>query len=119
MKSDEQLMLEYQAGSPPAFDELFSCYRSPVYGFLRRPPTSPARVEALAHDTFLAILRGTEDYVPQASFRTYLYAIAIKQLWSERRREIRAGKVAAQPQEVSRESDPSTALWIRDALEQL
>src|SRR5688572_4204297 len=115
MKSDEQLMLEYQAGSPPAFEELFSRYRSPVYGFFRRRLNNAARAEELAQETFVAILRGTEQYEPQARFRTYLYAIAIKQLWSERRREIRAGKVAAEPQEVSRESDPSTALWIRDA----
>ena len=119
MKSDEQLMLEYQAGSPPAFEELFSRYRSPVYGFFRRRLNNAARAEELAQETFVAILRGTEQYEPQARFRTYLYAIAIKQLWSERRREIRAGKFAAEPQEVTRESDPSTALWIRDALEQL
>ena len=30
MKSDEQLMLEYQAGTPQAFDELFQRYRNPI-----------------------------------------------------------------------------------------
>jgi RNA polymerase sigma-70 factor, ECF subfamily len=119
MKSDEQLLLEYQAGSPPAFEELFSRHRNAVYGFFRRRLKNAARAEELAQETFVAILRGTEHYEPPAKFRTYLYAIAIRQLWSERRTEIRAGKFAAEPQETSRESDPSTALWIRDALEQL
>ena len=119
MKSDEQLMLEYQAGSAPAFEELFRRYRNPVYGYFRRRLNSAARAEELAQETFVAILKGAERYEPQAKFRAYLYAIAIKQLWSERRREIRAGRFAAEPQETSRESDPSTALWIRAALQQL
>jgi RNA polymerase sigma-70 factor (ECF subfamily) len=49
-----------------------------------------------------------------------MYAIALKQLWSERRKAIRDGKLAAA---VSHEekvaSDPATGLWIRAALEQL
>jgi RNA polymerase sigma factor (sigma-70 family) len=119
MKSDEQLMLEFQAGASPAFEELFERYRNPVYGFFRRRLNNIARAEELAQETFVVILRGTEEYEPKAKFRTYLYTIAIRQLWSERRKEIRAGRFAAEPQETSRESDPSTALWIRDALEQL
>ncbi|HVQ63700.1 MAG TPA: sigma-70 family RNA polymerase sigma factor [Terriglobia bacterium] len=119
MQSDEQLMLEFQAGTVGAFEELFERYRNPIYGFFRRRLNNAARAEELAQETFVIILRGVEQYEPQAKFRTYVYAIAIKQLWSERRRDLRAGRFAAEPQETSRESDPSTALWIRDALAQL
>ena len=119
MKSDEQLMLEFQGGLPSAFEELFERYRNPVYGFFRRRLNNAARAEELAQETFLVILRGTEQYEAQAKFRTYVYAIAIKQLWSERRREIRAGKFAADSVRPQHESDPATGLWIRGALEQL
>ena|SRR5688572_10717713 len=50
MKSDEQLMLEHQAGSPPAFEELFSRYRNAVYGFFRRRLNNAARAEELAQE---------------------------------------------------------------------
>jgi len=119
MKSDEQLMLEYQGGSPRAFEELFERYRNPVYGFFRRRLNNAARAEELAQETFVVILRGSEQYEPTARFRTYMYAIALKQLWSERRKEIREGRLAAVSQEESFENDPSKSLWIRGALEQL
>ena len=119
MKSDEQLMLEYQGGSKPAFAELFERYRSPVYGFFRRRLNNAARAEELAQETFIVILRGSEQYEPTARFRTYMYAIALKQLWTERRKELREHKLATLPQEDKFETDPATGLWIRGALEQL
>jgi RNA polymerase sigma-70 factor (ECF subfamily) len=119
MKSDEQLMLEFQAGSPQSFEELFTRYRSAVYGFFRRRLTQAARAEELAQETFVVILRGTEKYEPRARFRTYMYAIAMKQLWSERRKTLRDEKVATTPSRDGSGPDPTTTLWIRDALEQL
>jgi RNA polymerase sigma-70 factor (ECF subfamily) len=120
MKSDEQLMLEYRGGSPQAFEQLFERYRNPIYGFFRRRLNNASRAEELAQETFVVILRGSEQYEPTARFRTYMYAIALKQLWSERRKEIREGKLAAAiSHEEKLESDPAAGLWIRSALEQL
>ena len=73
MLSDEQLMLEFQAGSTLAFEELFSRYRTPIYGFFRRRLNSIARAEDMTQETFLVILRKTEGYEPTAKFRpTYM-----------------------------------------------
>jgi len=119
MKSDEQLMLEFQAGSTPAFEELFSRYRNPIHGFFRRRLNNAERSEDLAQETFVVIIRGSERYEPLAKFRTYIYAIAMKQLWTARRQEIRAGKFFAEPAEASRESDPAATISIREALSQL
>jgi RNA polymerase sigma-70 factor (ECF subfamily) len=119
MKSDEQLMLEFQGGSKQAFEEIFKRYRNPVFGFFRRRLDNSGRSEDLTQETFVIIIRGSERYEPLAKFRTYIYSIALKQLWSERRRESRVGKFAAEPVEARQESDPSTALWIREALSQL
>ena len=122
MKSDEQLMMEFQGGSAQSFEELFARYRNPLYGYFRRRLNRAARAEELAQETFVVILRGSEKYEPRARFRTYMYAIAVKQLWTERRKELRVESFAASSAaaiENANPADPTTILWIRDALEQL
>lgn len=92
--SDEQLMLAYQRGAAEAFAELFARYRQPLFGFFRRRLEHAARAEELAQEAFLAVLRGTERWEPRATFRTWLYGIAMKMLWAERRKAAReAGAV--------------------------
>jgi RNA polymerase sigma-70 factor, ECF subfamily len=119
MQTDEQLMLEFQKGSAKAFEELFSRYRNQIYGFFRRRLHHAARAEEVAQETFVIIIRGTEQYEARAKFRTYLYSVAIKQLWSERRKEMREAKAAAEPFEESHEPNPDAALWIKDALSRM
>lgn len=117
MTSDEHLMLEFQQGSRDAFTELFARYREPVFGFFRRRLGDAARAEELAQETFLAVLRGIDRYEPRASFRTYLYAIAFKQVsgeWRNAKREARP--VDHEP---ATQEDPGDGLWVRRAIEQL
>ena len=119
MKSDEQLMQEFQQGSTKAFEEFFARFRNPIHGFFRRRLNHAGRAEELAQETFLIILRGVERYEARAKFRTYIFGIAIKQLWSERRKDLREAKMSAEPFEEGVEKDPATSLWIRAALFQL
>lgn len=117
MTTDEHLMLDFQRGSREAFTELFARYREPLYGFFRRRLGDPARAEELAQETFLAVLRGVERYEPRASFRTYLYAIASRQISVEwRRRKPDAAPVEDPP---AATGDPDDALWMRRAVAQL
>ncbi len=117
MTSDEHLMLEFQKGSREAFAELFERYRDPVHGFFRRRLRDSGRAEELAQETFLAVLRCIARYEPRASFRTYLYSIAFRQLSGEWRR----AKRETQPSENEPAAldDPSETLWLRRAVEQL
>lgn len=117
MTTDEHLMLEFQGGSREAFTELFERYRDPVFGFFRRRLGDPARAEELAQETFLAVLRARERYEPRASFRTYLYAIASRQMSAEWRR----AKHNRPPIEDTPAAggDPDDALWLRRAVAQL
>jgi len=85
MTSDEQLMLQFRAGSRDAFEEIFERYRDPLYGFFRRRISNGARAEDLTQDVFLAVIRAKERYEPKALVRTYLYAIALKLVSAERR----------------------------------
>jgi DNA-directed RNA polymerase specialized sigma24 family protein len=56
-----------------------------------------ARAEELAQETFFIIIRGAEQYEARAKFRTYVFSIAVKQLWSERRKEMRESRASSEP----------------------
>jgi RNA polymerase sigma-70 factor, ECF subfamily len=117
MTTDEHLMLEFQRGSREAFTELFERYREPVHGFFRRRLRDASRAEELAQETFLAVLRGAERYEPRASFRSYLYAIAFRQISGEWRRVKR--EAAAPESEPAVTNGRDEILWLRRAVEQL
>jgi RNA polymerase sigma-70 factor (ECF subfamily) len=118
MTSDEALMLEFQRGSRPSLDELFSRYRGPLYGFFRRRLESKERADDLTQDTFLAVIRSAGRYEPLSLVRTYLYGIAVKLLAAERRKYSRSATTESTSEPVAHEN-PDTVLWIREALDKL
>ena len=69
MLSDEALMLEFQRGSREAFEQLFSRYRQPLYGFFRRRLEGLSHAEDLTQETFLILIRAASRYEPRALLR--------------------------------------------------
>jgi RNA polymerase sigma-70 factor (ECF subfamily) len=118
MTSDEALMLEFQRGSRPSLDELFSRYRGPLYGFFRRRLETKDRAEDLTQETFLVVIRSVERYEPLSLVRTYLYGIALKLLAAERRKHSRSATTESTSEPVAHEN-PDALLWIREALDRL
>ena len=120
--SDEQLMLAFSKGSSCAFDELFSRYKQPIYGFFRRRVAESTLAEELTQETFVALLRAASRYQPRALFRTYLYAIGFKILRTHRRKAaFRAtffGQRNSAPDPAKRDATES-GLWVRRAVEKL
>jgi RNA polymerase sigma-70 factor (ECF subfamily) len=120
--SDEQLMLAFSKGSTYAFDELFSRYKQPMYGFFRRRVAESTQAEELTQETFVALLRAASRYEPRALFRTYLYAIGFKILRAHRRKAaFRAtffGQRNSAPDPAKRDATES-GLWVRRAVEKL
>jgi RNA polymerase sigma-70 factor, ECF subfamily len=132
MTTDEQLIVEFQRGEREAFTELFERYRQPVYGFFRRRLSHPARAEELTQECFVALIENAKRYEPRASFRSYLYGIAMKMVWAERRK---AGREVVENEALdlrssggrgdgvrsdSRGDDPHGAgIWVRNALGKL
>jgi RNA polymerase sigma-70 factor (ECF subfamily) len=123
MNTDEQLVLAFQGGSQEAFAELFERYREPVYRFFRRRVDHAARAEELAQECFLALLRNVVRYEPRASFRSYLYGIAMNLFFAERRK---AGREVSENEQLDqrlesgrREATADEGIWVRDALEHL
>jgi RNA polymerase sigma-70 factor, ECF subfamily len=120
--SDEQLMLAFSKGSACAFDELFSRYKQPIFGFFRRRLFESTQAEELTQETFVALLRAAARYQPRALFRTYLYAIGFKILRAHRRKAaFRAtffGQRNSAPDPSKRDATES-GLWVRRAVEKL
>jgi RNA polymerase sigma-70 factor, ECF subfamily len=116
--TDDQLVLEFKQGSRDAFRELFDRYRDPIYGFFRRRLDNPSRAEELTQECFLALLRNASRYEPRASFRSYLYGIAVRMVFAERRKAGRETSDENAPEPRSGEN-LEAALWIRRALEHL
>jgi RNA polymerase sigma-70 factor (ECF subfamily) len=119
MISDEVLMLAFQRGSREAFDELYLRYRSPLYGFFRRRLNSEGRAEDLAQETFLVVIRGAERYEPRALVRTYLYAIALRLLISERRKHAQDGPDIDSVAEPAAHESTERDMWVREGLQKL
>jgi RNA polymerase sigma factor (sigma-70 family) len=115
MISDEALMLEFQRGSRAAFEELFARHRDALHAFFRRRLDNRAQADDLTQETFLAVLRASSRYQPRALVRTYLYGIAIKLVYSARRKREAAPLV----DDVATVSTPDDSLWIRQALARL
>lgn len=127
MHTDEQLMAQFQSGdaaeSKAALVELFERYRQPIYAFFRRRLANPARAEELAQECFVALIQNATRYEPRASFRSYLYGIAMRMTLAERRK---AGREVVENEKLDARIDSATAsdtrdgtIWIRDALEKL
>ena len=74
--SDEELMRLYRRGDQDAFRKLYERYRAPLMRFVRRTALDASDVEEIVQETWLAVIRGRERYVPHARFVTYLFAIA-------------------------------------------
>lgn len=120
MNSDEQLVIEFQQGSREAFVELFERYREPIHGFFRRRLANPGRAEELAQECFLALLQNVKRYEPRASFRSYLYGIALHLVAAERRkarREIAENeKLDGRPMAGGEVEERDAGIWVRKAL---
>jgi RNA polymerase sigma-70 factor (ECF subfamily) len=117
--TDDRLMLLFRSDNSEAFSELFRRYSNPVYNFFRRRLENPARAEELTQETFIVVLRGAERYEPRASFRTYLYGIAMRMVMSERRKSARRNSSAILEPNDSFDPSVDAAIWVRRAMEQL
>jgi len=116
MNTDEELMLQFQAGSRDAFEELFERYRDRVHAFFRRRVWSKSSAEDLAQETWIGVLKGSARYEPRAAFRSYLFGIAYKLLANERRKTAQAeAALPTHPPAASKEPDYS----VRHTLEKL
>ena len=92
MSSDVELLAAWRGGDATAGEELFDRHFASVRRFFRSK--APAtEVEDLVQATFEVCVLHVEQFRGEASFRTYLLAIARSQLhrWLRKRDPVRAG----------------------------
>jgi RNA polymerase sigma-70 factor (ECF subfamily) len=87
LESDERLMLRFQAGDVPAFEELVRRHRTPIFSFLLRLTGDRGRAEDLCQDAFLRVVKAAGAWEPRATFRTWVFAVARNLAFDEARRQ--------------------------------
>jgi len=93
---DSELVVAAQDGSSDAFSVLVDRYYNKVYGLIYRI-SGPTDAEDLTQDVFVRVLKALREFQfkGQASFRTWLYRIAvnttINELRKRKRRRVREG----------------------------
>ena len=87
---DVQLMLEFQGGDERAFRTLYDRYKRPVFVWIYRMVRKPERAEELTQEVFIRVYRAKERYKAEARFRTWLYTIAARLAFNERRQQKRS-----------------------------
>lgn len=74
--SDEQLMLDYQAGDMNAFETLYRKHKGPLYRYFVRQLHQQQLAEDLYQDTWGKVISAAAQYQVTAKFTTWLYKIA-------------------------------------------
>ncbi len=72
---DVRLMLEVQADSAAAFEELMLRYQSRAVNILEHLVGDRDQAEDLAQEVFLRVYRARKNYTPGAKFSTWLFTI--------------------------------------------
>jgi RNA polymerase sigma-70 factor (ECF subfamily) len=115
---DEELMLAFKDGDGLAFRELFERYKNSIYGYVRRRIGDPGRAEEITQDVFMALVQHRNGYRVTASFRTYLYRIALNRIASEHRKKKERDPLP-ENHPAAPGGDPAAVQQVREALAQL
>ncbi len=79
------LVAELQSGSERAFTELIARYHKPLYSLIARSLQDPADAADITQEVFLKVFRGIGGFHGDASLRTWLYRIALREASNQRR----------------------------------
>ncbi len=89
MRADMELLHAWREGDEHAGRELFARHFDSVFRFFRNKVDGVA--EDLTQQTFLGCLKGREKFRGDASFRTYVFSIARKRLYTHYREQKQNG----------------------------
>ncbi len=75
-QSDEDIMLDYQAGNQAAVEELFKRYKTRIFNFCLSLLSNRADAEESAAEVFFALVSQQNAFDGRVKFSTWLYTIA-------------------------------------------
>ena len=102
--SDEMLMHRFQRGNEAAFRQLYDRHRSSLLRFVQRLAPAIHDAEEIAQETWMAVIKGRERYLPRARFVTYLFSIARRRTmdrWRSQGRSPLAAQCGEDPEEMT------------------
>lgn len=73
MKSDHELIKEFNAGYKPAFDELVGRHLAESYAYFLRLTGNESEAEDLVQEVFLKIYKALNKFRFESEFKTYLF----------------------------------------------
>jgi RNA polymerase sigma-70 factor (ECF subfamily) len=76
---------ELQTGSEQAFAQLIDRYHQPLYSLIARSLQDPADAADITQEVFLKVFRSIRGFHGEASLRTWLYRIALREASNQRR----------------------------------
>src|SRR5580698_2297953 len=82
---DAALVAALKAGSEEAFGMLIAQYSQPLYSLIARSLQDPADAADITQEVFIKVLRSIRSFHGDASLRTWLYRIALREASNQRR----------------------------------
>jgi RNA polymerase sigma-70 factor, ECF subfamily len=82
---EAHLVAELQAGSEQAFALLIAQYQQPLYSLIARSLQDPADASDITQEVFIKVFRSIRGFHGEASLRTWLYRIALREASNQRR----------------------------------
>ena len=73
MRTDNELIKDFQKGSEEAFNALVDRYLANTYGFFRKFTDSNEEAEDLAQNVFIKMYRSLKKFRFESEFKTYLF----------------------------------------------
>ena len=77
MKTDRDLIEEFQRGSDEAFNELVRRYLDLVYRFFQKITPDKMEAEDLAQTVFIKLFKALKKFRFESEFNTYLYRVNV------------------------------------------
>jgi RNA polymerase sigma-70 factor, ECF subfamily len=82
---DVALVADLKAGSEEAFAVLIAQYHQPLYSLIARSLNDPADAADITQEVFIKVFRCIHGFHGDASLRTWLYRIALREASNQRR----------------------------------
>jgi RNA polymerase sigma-70 factor, ECF subfamily len=82
---DAALVADLKAGSEEAFGILIAQYHQPLYSLIARSLNDPADAADITQEVFIKVFRSIRGFHGEASLRTWLYRIALREASNQRR----------------------------------
>ena len=82
---DAALVADLKAGSEEAFAILIAQYHQPLYSLIARSLNDPSDAADITQEVFIKVFRSIRGFHGDASLRTWLYRIALREASNQRR----------------------------------